>query len=213
MFFLRILYRKIQLGLVLVRVIQTKVELAGYNRHNKAEYLRKQGAQIGKNCRIIPNSVGSEPYLVKIGNDVGISAGVHFFTHDGGAHVLQKEIPNIQSFGTIIIEDNCLIGENAVLCPNVRIGENSIVGANSVVMTDIPPNTIALGVPARPFGSIEKFREKVIARWKEQEPPDIVIEPGRDWFTSKRYKENRVKLRKHLTDLFWNQDQIEQERE
>ncbi len=213
MSFLRNINGKIQLGLILVQAVKNKIELARYNRHNKAEYLRKQGAQIGDRCRIIPNSLGSEPYLVKIGNDVGISSGVSFFTHDGGAHILHKDIPNIQNFGTIIIDDNCLIGENAVLCPNIRIGENSIVGANSVVMTDVPPNTIVLGVPARAFGSVEKFKEKAIARWKEQQPPDIVIEPGRDWFTSKHYKENREKLRRHLTDLFWNEDKIEQEGE
>jgi len=105
-------------------------------------------------------------------------------------------------FGPIIIEDNCVIGENAVLFPNVRIGRNSIIGAGSIVITDIPPNTIAIGVPARPFGSVEKYREKAIERWSVQKPPDVVIEPGANWWTSKHFNENREKLRRHLLKVF-----------
>lgn len=177
-------------------------KLRKYNRFTIAEYFRKQGAQIGDGCSIIPTSLGNEPYLVKIGNHVAIAGGVSFITHDGGAWVLRKEYPNAQVFGPIVIEDNCVIGQNAVLFPNIRIGNNSIVGAGSVVISDIPPNTVAMGVPARPFGSVEKYKQKCIDRWKIQEPPDCIIEPDKDWWSSNKYKENRDRLRKQLIAVF-----------
>ena len=178
-------------------------KLSGYNRFTIAEYFRKQGAQIGERCSIQVRSLGAEPYLVKIGNHVTIAGGVKFITHDGAAWVFRQEIENIQVFGPIIIEDNCVIGENAILFPNIRIGPNSIVGAGSVVIADVPPDRIAMGIPARVWSSFDKYREKCVARWKEQEPPDIVIEPGRNWWNSKNYMRNKEKLKRHLVKLFW----------
>lgn len=151
-------------------------ELHKYDRFTIADYFRRQGAQVGEGCSIIPTSLGTEPYLVKIGNHVTIASNVRFITHDGGAWLFRKEFPDLQVFGPIIIEDNCVIGENALLLPNIRIGPNSIVAAGSVVISDIPPDCIAIGVPARPFGSVQKYREKCLARWHEQRPQNIVIE-------------------------------------
>jgi acetyltransferase-like isoleucine patch superfamily enzyme len=188
-----------------LKSLRLRLELAKYNRWSIAEYFRKQGAQIGENCSISVKSLGSEPYLVKLGNHVTISEGVVFLTHEGGVRMLGETFSNLQLFGTIILEDNCFIGQNVVLCPNIRIGKDSIVGANSLVISDVQPNTIAIGVPARHFGSATKFKERCITGWKEQKPPDIFIEEGRNWFTSRYYKDNREKLKNHLTKLLWNQ--------
>ncbi len=43
----------------------------------------------------------------------------------------------------------CLIGIGAVVLPGVTIGNGSIIGANSVVTEDVPPFSVAAGVPAR----------------------------------------------------------------
>lgn len=177
-------------------------ELRKYNSKTIAEYFRKQGAQIGSGCVIIPKFLGTEPYLIKLGNRVSIANGVTFITHDGGAAILRDKVPDTQVFGPIVIEDNCVIGQNATIFCNVHIGANSIIGANSVVITNIPPNTIAMGVPARPFGSVEKYREKCQERWEEQRPPDAILNPGEDWWNSVNYHDNREKLRRHLLKLF-----------
>lgn len=182
------------------------IRLSQYNNFTIAEHFRKQGAQIGKNCSIMIRSFGDEPYLIKIGNHVGIATGVTFLTHDSGTWIFQDEIPDLQTYGPIIIEDNCIIGQNATLFPNIHIGTNSIVAAGAVVISNIPPNSIALGTPARVISSIEKFKKKCIESWGEQKPPDIIIEEGHNWWNSKNLKKNREKLRKHLTNLFWNQD-------
>lgn len=179
--------------------------LRKYDRFTIAEFFRQQGAQVGESCSIIPTSLGTEPYLVKIGNHVTIAGGVTFITHDGAAWVFRDEIPDLQIFGPIVIEDNCVIGANAMLFPNIRIGKNTIVGAGSVVISDIPENSIAMGTPARAFGSIEKYKQKCIERWQVQRPNDIQIDAGEDWWNSKHFVSNREKLRKHLLNLFKNE--------
>lgn len=47
------------------------------------------------------------------------------------------------------IEDNCWIGQNAVILKGVTIGHDSIVGANTVVTRDVPPCSVVAGNPAR----------------------------------------------------------------
>lgn len=47
------------------------------------------------------------------------------------------------------IEDNVWICSGAVVLGNVTIGENSIVGANATVIRDAPPNSTAVGTPAK----------------------------------------------------------------
>ena len=185
--------------------IQTTAELRQYDEFTIAEYFRRQGAQVGNGCSIIVRDLGTEPYLVKLGDHVTIAHGVKFVTHDGEAWLFREEVPDLQMFGPIIIEDNCTIGIDAILCPNIRIGPNSIVAAGSVVISDVPPNTIAMGIPARSFGSVEKYKEKCLERWKEQRPPDAVIEPGETWWRTKHFADNRRKLRRHLTALFRDQ--------
>jgi len=66
---------------------------------------------IGKNPRFtrLPN-FGSEPYLVKIGDNVNITQSVMFHTHDGGLFVLRSKYPNINRFGKITVGDNVFIG-------------------------------------------------------------------------------------------------------
>jgi acetyltransferase-like isoleucine patch superfamily enzyme len=182
--------------------IKKAYQLNKYDRFTIAEYFRKKGAQVGEGCSIIPTTLGVEPYLVKIGNHVTIAAGVRFITHDGGAWIFRDEIPDLQVLGPIIIEDNCVVGEDAILMPNIRIGPNSIVGAGSVVINTIPPNSIAVGVPARVIGSIDRYKEKCIERWKIQRPADVQIEEGASWWTTKHYPENLLKLRKHLQNVF-----------
>jgi acetyltransferase-like isoleucine patch superfamily enzyme len=139
-----------------------------YNSWTVADYYRKLGAHIGDNCRIDVRAEWLDAHLISLGNHVFIAQGVNLHTHDGGVWILRNEIPNIRVTGKIVIEDNCVIGAYSHVFYNVRIGENSIIGAGSVVISDIPPNSIAMGIPARVVGSTLKYKDKHIAMWKEQ---------------------------------------------
>lgn len=44
--------------------------------------------------------------------------------------------------------DGVFVGNNANVLGNITVGENSRVGAGSVVLTDVPPNSTVVGVPA-----------------------------------------------------------------
>lgn len=48
-----------------------------------------------------------------------------------------------------VIEDDCFIGTGAKILGPVRIGTGSIIGANSVVIDDVPPNSMVVGSPGR----------------------------------------------------------------
>jgi acetyltransferase-like isoleucine patch superfamily enzyme len=181
------------------------IELRKYNPHTIAEYFRKQGAQIGEGCFIVPTDLGAEPYLIKIGNHVAVAAEVAFATHDGAVWVFRDQVPDLQLFGPIVIEDNCIIGLRSTIFPNVRIGRNSVVAAGSLVINDVPPNSIVMGVPARSFGSMDKYREKCLQRWAEQRPPDVTFAEGETWWDSPQAADKRLQLRKHLLGLFRDQ--------
>lgn len=58
-----------------------------------------------------------------------------------------------------IIEDNVTIGGNSTILPGIRIGEGSFVAAGSVVTKDVPPWSLAIGVPADIKPLPEKLKE------------------------------------------------------
>lgn len=53
------------------------------------------------------------------------------------------------SKGPVIIGNNVWIGDKATILAGVTIGENCIIGANAVVTSNIPPNCVAGGIPAK----------------------------------------------------------------
>lgn len=131
-------------------------------------YFRKQGVTIGMDCELYGTvHFGSEPYLVTLGNHVRVTHGVCFITHDGGYWVLRcKNTEYYEKFKyadhimPIVVKDNVHIGINAIIMPGVTIGENSVIGCGAVVTHDIPPNSIAGGVPARIIESTEEYARK-----------------------------------------------------
>ena len=54
----------------------------------------------------------------------------------------------------VVIEDDVWMGANVTVCGGVTIGRGSVIGAGSVVTRDIPPCTLAAGVPCKPIHPI-----------------------------------------------------------
>jgi acetyltransferase-like isoleucine patch superfamily enzyme len=55
----------------------------------------------------------------------------------------------------ICIEDNCWVGAKVTILDGVNIGSNCVVAAGTVVTKDIPPNSLAAGVPAKVIKHLE----------------------------------------------------------
>lgn len=106
-------------------------------------------------------SWSTEPWLITIGNNVHITSGVRFITHDGGTLLFRDKVPDLEITKPIAIGNNVYIGNNVILLPGVNIGDNVIVGAGAVVSRDIPDNSVAVGVPARVIKSSDEYFEKI----------------------------------------------------
>lgn len=130
----------------------------------RAELIKKWNhVDMGENCEIYKGvSFGSEPYLISLGNNVRITSGVKFCTHDGGMWVIRnlKLNPQADVFGRITVGDNVHIGWDTIIMPNVKIGNNVIIGCGAVVTRDIPDNSVVAGVPARVLKSVDEYYAK-----------------------------------------------------
>jgi len=122
-------------------------------------YARFIGVTIGENCNIHTKCWSSEPYLITIGNNVHITQNVRFQTH-GGSHVLRSKVPDFDSFGKIVVEDDVYIGAETQILPGVTIGKGSLIGAGSVVTKSIPRGIVVAGNPARYICTIEQYIER-----------------------------------------------------
>ncbi|MBR4657475.1 MAG: acyltransferase [Oscillospiraceae bacterium] len=130
----------------------------------KIAELRKKGIQIGEHCRIFSNISSTEPYLIRIGDNVSISSNVSFCTHD---NAIIKVIPGkTDVVGPITIGNNCFIGMNSILMLGVTLDDNCIVGAGSVVTHSFPSSSVIAGNPARRICSAaeyaDKYRDKAV---------------------------------------------------
>ena len=126
------------------------------------DYAKRIGVEVGEGCRIYTKSFGSEPFLIKIGNNVTITSGVKLLTHDGATWLIRDEDGRRYHYAPVIIEDNVFIGVSAILMPGVIVGRNSIVAAGSVVTKSVPENSIVGGNPAKIIGSYDEYRDRVL---------------------------------------------------
>lgn len=124
-----------------------------------------KGAVIGKNCNICAHTLIEDDVFV--GDDVTIKSGVFLwagtvigdrvfigpnatFTNDRMPR--SKVYPD--SFVGVVVEDGASIGANATILPGIRIGKNAMIGAGSVVVSDVPANSVLVGNPAKVIRTI-----------------------------------------------------------
>lgn len=113
---------------------------------------------------------------VEIGVDCLLGSGVHITDHNHGGYKgkLQcrpEEAPikrPLVSSGSVVIGDRVWIGDNCVIIGPARIGDGAIIGANSVVLSNVPPDVIVAGAPAR----IIKRYNQLTGQWERTQMPD-----------------------------------------
>ena len=115
---------------------------------------RLRGVKVGKGSKIARTAIidDSNPNLVKIGRNVWVTAGVIILCHqrDLDYYEIDKAVMECPlKTSPVEIKDGAHIGVGAIIMPGVTIGEGSVIGAGSLVLKDIPPYSIAVGVPAK----------------------------------------------------------------
>jgi hypothetical protein len=131
---------------------------------------RKAGIRIGK----VHEFGGGNWLSIQFSNLIEIEDGALLAGH---IHVLSHSFlfgetskyygSKNEGFFPVRIKKGARIGMSAIILPGATIGENSVIGAGAVVVDDIPPNCVAVGVPAKPisfFGSTNGMSENTIAR-------------------------------------------------
>ena len=149
----------------------------GSRVHRTAQILGRQNVRIGKNSCISErvwlnvNNRGENEIAISIGDNTfigrdnffssghAIRVGEYCLTTIGcrfisSSHIAETPWLPILSTGTtqddtITIGPNCFFGAGATVLGNLEIGHGSVIGANSLVLTDLPAFSLAIGNPAR----------------------------------------------------------------
>lgn len=129
----RVVRRVLDLGWLPVTIIDPSVIVA-------ADVTVGVGTYVGANTMLCPNA--------RIGNHVIIN---NYCTigHDSELGDFAQISPGSRVSGASVVEAGALLGSNAVVAQLRRVGRNAILGACSFAVNDIPPETTAVGVPAR----------------------------------------------------------------
>ena len=99
------------------------------------------------NCVVLDCAEVTIGPLTKLGPAVQLCAATHPLDPEERATGLEYAKP-------ISIGRNAWIGAGAIVGPGVTIGDDSVIGAGSVVLDDVPPRSVAAGVPCRVLRAI-----------------------------------------------------------
>lgn len=116
--------------------------------------LIRDQVEIGKNAVIMMGAIINigavigENTMIDMGAVLGGRATVGKNCHIGAGAVLAGVIEPA-SAEPVIIEDDVLVGANAVIIEGVHVGKGSVVAAGAIVIEDVPENVVVAGTPAR----------------------------------------------------------------
>jgi carbonic anhydrase/acetyltransferase-like protein (isoleucine patch superfamily) len=115
--------------------------------------------RIGDNVVIMLNVSfdASYPWLIEVGDGCRISSQVRIMAHDATPF---GEL-GVTRLGLVRILPGTFIGERALILPGVTIGPGAMVAAGSVVTRDVGPGMMVAGNPARPYGRMDEYFDRV----------------------------------------------------
>ena len=111
---------------------------------------RKAGIHIGK-VSVFGSRVWLDinfKNLITIGDNVILAGDTQILSHTS---MYRRPEEGETGFHPVTIKNGARIGLGVIILPGVTIGENSIIGAGAVVTNNIPPNCVAVGIPAKPI--------------------------------------------------------------
>nr|WP_295933294.1 acyltransferase [uncultured Dyadobacter sp.] len=121
--------------------------------------------QIGQNTTIeSAHLAATEPNrTITIGEDCMLAYGIEFRTGDSHSIIDNDTRKRINWPKDIVVGDHVWIAAHAIVLKGSSIGNNSVIGTNSVVTSNIPNNSIAVGIPAKVIKSnIDWTRELIL---------------------------------------------------
>ena len=127
----------------------------------------RENTEIGKHCRV--GTLSDIQGYCRIGNYVRFHSNVHIgqksiignFVWIYPYSVLTNDpYPPSELFIGVTVEDFAVIATNVVVLPGVKIGKDAVIGAMSLVRTDVPPETLVAGKPAKQIGTIHNIKSK-----------------------------------------------------
>ncbi|MBX7113925.1 MAG: serine acetyltransferase [Myxococcaceae bacterium] len=106
------------------------------------------GIEIGKDVTIGKGVYFVHPLGVVIGGNARVGDRVRFYGNN--------TVGTAKDNGYPVIEDDVWVGAGARILGPIRIGARSRIGANAVVLTDVPADHVAVGIPAKVFPKTDK---------------------------------------------------------
>lgn len=136
-------------------------DLSKYNCRIEPGAIIRDLVEIGDHCVIMMGAVLNigavigERTMIDMNVVVGGRAIVGKNCHIGAGCVLAGVIEP-PSADPVIVEDDVLIGANAVILEGVKVGKGAVVAAGSIVVKDVEPFTVVAGVPAKVIKKVDE---------------------------------------------------------
>ena len=109
--------------------------------------------RVGENFYANFNLVILDEALVTFGDNVFIAPNCGFYTAGHPVNPIERN-KGLEYARPITVGNNVWIGAGVQVLPGVSIGDNCVIGAGSVVVKDIPANSVAVGNPCKVVKSI-----------------------------------------------------------